>query len=377
MTKECGMERLYVTTVSDAVMDQHCITATASPGSLPEMMGLVADAVSEKGAVILSQVVFVPPGMAEEGARCLEAAFGAPEWPVVWLEFPDGDGPGLVSSQTFALTGVPVRRLEMDGRIVGSLYESDSAEFCLLGYVAPPDVSSSCRAQCRQVFERIEAALGSVDMTFQHVMRTWFYLDRIISWYGDFNDVRSTYFAGNGMLHGPHPASTGVGMSNPLGAAILCSALAVRPKGDNIRLQEVESPVQCPAPDYRSSFSRAVEIAAPGSRSLHVSGTASIGRDGLTAHIGDVDRQIELTLEAVRRLLLCRRMDWPDVNRAVAYFADLRDLPRLTRCLESQGISDLPLAIARADICRDDLLFEMEIEAATGRASDQTTHGAG
>jgi hypothetical protein len=166
-------------------------------------------------------------------------------------------------------------------------------------------------------------------------------------------------------------------MSNPLGAAILCSALAVRPKGDNIRLQEVESPVQCPAPDYRSSFSRAVEIAAPGSRSLHVSGTASIGRDGLTAHIGDVDRQIELTLEAVRRLLLCRRMDWPDVNRAVAYFADLRDLPRLTRCLESQGISDLPLAIARADICRDDLLFEMEIEAATGRASDQTTHGAG
>jgi hypothetical protein len=366
-----------VTTVSAAGPDRHCITATASPNSLPEMMGLVADAVSTKDAGILSQVIFAPPGMAGEGLRGLEAAFGTPEWPVAWLEFPDGDGPGLVCSQTFAVSGVPVRRLEMDGRIVGSLYESESAEFCLLGSIAPSDTSLSRRAQCRQVFERIETALSSVGMTFNQVMRTWFYLDRILSWYGDFNDVRSTFFAGSGILHGPHPASTGVGMSNPLGAAILCSALAVRPKGDDLRLHEVESPVQCPAPDYRSSFSRAVEIAAPGCRSLHVSGTASIGRDGFTAHVGDVDRQIDLTMDAVRSLLLSRRMDWPDVNRAVAYFADLRDLPRLIRCLESRGISGLPLAIARADICRDDLLFEMEVEAAAGRDFDQTTHETG
>jgi enamine deaminase RidA (YjgF/YER057c/UK114 family) len=375
--KEYDMNSLDVTSVSAAGMDQHSITATTSLDSLPAVMGQVADAVSKKDAGILSQVVFVPEGMTGDGCRCLQAAFGTPKWPVAWLEFPDGDGTGLVSSQTFAVSGVPVQRLEMDGRIVGSFYESDAAEFCLLGSVGPSDLSAAPRLQCRQIFELIETALSRVDMTFHHVMRTWFYLDRILSWYGDFNDERSRFFAERGILHGPYPASTGVGMSNSLGASVICSALAVRPKGGDVRLQEVDSPKQCPAPDYRSAFSRAMEMAVPGCRSLHVSGTASIRPDGVTAHVGDVDRQIELTVEVVRSLLRSRRMDWPDVNRAVAYFTDLRDLPRLIRCLENRGISGMPLAIARADICRDDLLFEMEVEAAAGCGSARATRKTG
>lgn len=372
--KRDDMDSLGVTAVSGAGMDQYCITATKPLGSLPEMMKLLADAVSTKNAAILSQVMFVPPGVTGEGIRCLEAEFGEATWPIAWLEFPGGDGPGLVSSQTFAVSGVPVRRLEMDSQIVGSLFESDAAAFCLLGCVAPSEISIPRRAQCRQVFERIEAALCTAGMSFQQVMRTWFYLDRILCWYDDFNEVRDMFFAQHGISAGGYPASTGVGMANPLGAALIGSALAVRPKAGNVFLREVESPVQCAAPEYRSSFSRAVELAVPGCRSLHVSGTASIGRDGRTALAGDVDGQIELTVEAVRSLLLSRQMDWPDVKRAVAYFPDLVEVPRLLRCLERCGFSGLPLAIGGADICRADLLFEMEVEATTGRGFDQSIH---
>jgi len=369
--KKSVTDTLRISTVPLPGGIRHCyVSATMSLASAPEMFHRVTEAVSNCNARILSLVAFAPPGTSHMGMRSLEAAFGVPEWPLAWLEHPHGDGPDAVSCQIFALSGAPVRRLESAGRIIGSVYESEFAEFCLMGSLLPSGQSLSRSEQCRRLFETMEAALGGAGMNFHHVVRTWFYLDRILSWYDDFNAVRTAFFTKRGMMPGSYPASTGVGMTNPQGAAILGSALAVRPKGKDFTVKEVDSTLQCAASDYKSSFSRAVEMAMPGCRTLHVSGTASIGRDGGTVHVGDVDGQIELALQAVRDLLLSRGMDWPDVNRAVAYCADLRDVPRLARCLERQGVTELPLAVAHADICRDDLLFEMEVEAATALVPD-------
>jgi enamine deaminase RidA (YjgF/YER057c/UK114 family) len=272
----------------------------------------------------------------------------------------------MISCQTFALTGSPVQPLEIDGRIVGSHFASSGAKFCLLGNIVPPDMSVSPREQCRLLFERIELALRGADMTFRNVMRTWFYLHEILSWYADFNEVRSKFFVERGLLHRPYPASTCVGASNPLGAAIMCNALAIQRDDGEACVQEIESLLQCPAPDYRSTFSRAVEVTLPDCRSLYVSGTASIDRDGATAHVGDADRQIALTMEVVQSILRSRGMNWTDVNNAVAYCKNIGDIHLLFRYLERRGLRDLPLAITRADICREDLLFEVEAEASAG-----------
>jgi enamine deaminase RidA (YjgF/YER057c/UK114 family) len=159
------------------------------------------------------------------------------------------------------------------------------------------------------------------------------------------------------------PASTGIGAGNCAGAAVVAEAFAIKPKKDGVRIQEVTSPRQCPAPDYKSSFSRAVEVVLPDHRRLYVSGTASIKRDGATAHIGDATKQIALTMEVVKAILESRRMGWSDVSRAIAYFKDIQDAPLLDSYCSKKRLPLLPMAVAHGDICRDELLFEIEIDA--------------
>jgi enamine deaminase RidA (YjgF/YER057c/UK114 family) len=209
----------------------------------------------------------------------------------------------------------------------------------------------------------MERALSLAGMEFTDVVRTWFFVDRILEWYGDFNAVRSRFFEDRHLFHRVLPASTGVGTSNSAGAALIADVLAVKPKHGALYIQNVVSPLQCPAMAYRSSFSRAVEIQAGAGRLLFVSGTASIAPDGRTAHLGDVEKQVALTMQVVEKILESRQMNWADVTRGIAYFKTIDEAGALERyCLEN-GLEDLPVVLSSADICRDDLLFEIEVDA--------------
>ncbi|MBW2172401.1 MAG: hypothetical protein JRF69_10590 [Deltaproteobacteria bacterium] len=217
------------------------------------------------------------------------------------------------------------------------------------------------------MFERIDSAIRLAGMNFHHVVRTWLYIDRILSWYGEFNRVRSKFFAEQGLLEHRVPASTGVGMSNPAGVGLVANVLAIEPKNENVLVRTVESPMQCGAQTYGSSFSRAMEVVMPDYRRVYVSGTASIDPDGATVHLGEVDRQIEYTMEVVQGILESCNMSWSDVFRAIAYFKNSDDIPRLNDFLMSHGLSPLPVAMAHGDICRDDLLFELELDAVASK----------
>jgi enamine deaminase RidA (YjgF/YER057c/UK114 family) len=200
------------------------------------------------------------------------------------------------------------------------------------------------------------------------VVRTWFYLDRILDWYDAFNHVRTCFFAEQEVFDHLVPASTGVGGKNGGGAALVADAVAVQPKNDRIEIQAVPSPLQCPALEYGSSFSRAVELAAPDHRRLVISGTASIEPGGETVHVGDIGKQVALTMDVVQAILRSRSMDWGDVVRGVAYFKNGRDLPLYDTYCSSKGLPDFPFASVQGDICRDDLLFEIEVDAIQQRA---------
>ena len=101
-----------------------------------------------------------------------------------------------------------------------------------------------------------------------------------------------------------------------------------------------------------------------GRRTLLISGTASIAPGGETAHVGDVHKQVALTMEVVAAILRSRGMDWSNVTRGIAYFRHFDEAPALERYCQTHGISGLPLVVSAADICRDDLLFELEVDAA-------------
>ena len=113
----------------------------------------------------------------------------------------------------------------------------------------------------------------------------------------------------------------------------------------------------------RFSFSRAMELCSGGLRRLFVSGTASIHPGGKTAWVGDVEKQVALTMDVVGEILRSRQMDYRHVTRATAYFRDPNDKHYFDRWCDLRRLTDLPVVALPAVVCRDDLLFEIELDA--------------
>ncbi len=270
--------------------------------------------------------------------------------------------------QAVGVSGSEARPLLLGGREAGVVYEDAHARYALLGGLIPRDVAAPRIDQTQDVFLQMEEALGSVGMDFSHVVRTWLYNDRLLEWYGEFNRARDAFFASRGVFDGLVPASTGIGSGNGAGAALQARAFAVQPKDGLVTVRELPSPLQCSARDYRSSFSRAVELDTPHFRQVIVSGTASIAPGGETLHVGDAPRQIELALDVIEAILQSRGMGWGDVVRSVAYVKHALDSDLFRVVARRRGLEDLPCILVQADVCRDDLLFEMELDAAVLKA---------
>lgn len=338
------------------------ITATPVADETPRaLFQSMADAVSELDARIVSLEVF---GVAGKEMPAFHETFGDVDWPVTWLEEGCDQPAPLYGIQAWAVTDADVEPLVVDGRVVGSVFDMEDVQYCRLGGLVPENLSQSRPEQAQGVFSLMQRSLAEAGMDFSHVVRTWFYNHEMLQWYGEFNKVRTAFFKEHGVFDGLVPASTGIGGRNAAGAALTAGLLAMKAPGGATKAVEVPSPLQCPAPSYGSSFSRAVEIDTPRGRRLLVSGTASIDPDGHSAHIGDTDAQIELTMAVVRAILESRDMDWYDVTRAIAYFKNSAERPAFDRYCAANAIEGMPVLFTNNDICRDDLLFEIEVDAA-------------
>ena len=344
-----------VATIKLPSFSEHCITVQADR----DMNGLLNRAAEERDAVIISQFVFAGRQHYPEFA----AGEGEPTRPVVWLQGDACKDGGIYSTQAVAVSGIRPEPVRFAGRDIGFIYENEHARFFRLHGIQPDDLTASRAAQTQSAFEIMRSVLEENRFSFTDTVRTWIYLDRLLEWYDEFNRVRTGFFTAAGIFEKLVPASTGIGAGNPFGSAIMMDALAVQPKTDRMKIVEVKSPLQNPALDYRSSFSRAVEMGFPEHRSLMISGTASIDPDGKSVYPDDPEMQIRLTLEVVKAILESRGMDWGDLFRGIAYFKDKAHQDLYHRIASELRIPRFPLAVSHADVCRDDLLFEIEVDA--------------
>jgi enamine deaminase RidA (YjgF/YER057c/UK114 family) len=328
---------------------------TVPPGRDPDRM--LRSAARQQNAVILSQVVFAGNQLYSE-----HISKGA-QWPVVWHQGDADTDDNLYSMQAMALSGIIPLPVRSGGRDIGFVYEDASARYCRLCGLLPDDWNASRSGQARSVFETAAAILAQNGFRFTDTVRTWIYLDHLLEWYDQFNSVRTAFFTETGVFNHIVPASTGIGAANPFGAALTLDVFAVQPKSPDFSVQTIVSPLQNSALDYRSSFSRAVELGSPAHRHLLISGTASIAPDGNTVHQDEPEKQIRLTMNAVKAILDSRGMNWSDLCRGIAYFKNMTHLPIYERVASELKIPRFPLAVSHADICRHDLVFEIEVDA--------------
>ncbi|HHH76128.1 MAG TPA: hypothetical protein ENL03_03785, partial [Phycisphaerae bacterium] len=343
------------------------LTATPQAGeSIEPMFARLADVVRLHRAKIVSQIVFHLADRRSQAIRTLEEVLGEIRWPITWLE--DGDSfPDLIGTHVHAIVGPDVEVLQAESNTVGCVYDDPFARVCVLGDLRDEDVSHTRGEQARLVLESMADTLDRADMQFAHVARTWFFNDDILGWYGEFNLARDAFFTDQGVFEGLVPASTGIGGGNPFGAALQGGLVAFKPNnGSDVRTFVVPSPLQSSARDYGSSFSRAVEVQMPDHRRLYISGTASIDTDGEVQHIGDVEAQIEFTMQVVQEILTSRGMDWCDVVGGIVYVRNAADTPAFERYCASHGLGELPLVVTCNTVCRDEWLFEIELQAIAG-----------
>jgi enamine deaminase RidA (YjgF/YER057c/UK114 family) len=211
-----------------------------------------------------------------------------------------------------------------------------------------------------------------------HLIRVWNYLPEINreadgdERYRHFNSARQTAFRDSGRSTvDTVPAACALG--SPAGSPISIYFLAAHRAP-----RMIENPRQTSAYHYPPkfgahppTFSRACLLSEALGTSLFVSGTASIvGHE--TIHQGDVTAQTRETMANINALLdEANRVAGSDLYsldelKFKVYVRRPADLAAIERALSTTVRASTPIVYLRADVCREDLLVEIE---ATGAAA--------
>ena len=224
--------------------------------------------------------------------------------------------------------------------------------------------------QVRRLLERAEGILTRNGASYKHVARTWFYLSDILDWYPEFNKARSEKYGEFGIMPSPGdtrillPASTGIGANTPSGAAASMDLLAVVENGDRTSpVRKLTNRKQLDAFRYGSAFSRGAVLEEDDVTLIQVSGTAAIDELGVSLFPGDIRSQIICTLDKVRTLLGQEGAGLADICAATVFVKRPEYAEVFREVATERGLVDLPVVCVVADICREELLFEMDAEA--------------
>jgi enamine deaminase RidA (YjgF/YER057c/UK114 family) len=254
--------------------------------------------------------------------------------------------------------------------------------------VTPRDGVTGAYNQTISSLAKLRGQLAKLDVGFDHVIRTWFYLGGIVADEGDtqrykeLNRARSSFFEGVQFLAGcqtglpqplsPYPASTGIGTE---GRGLMLSCIALATARPDIVAMPLENPRQKSAFHYASSYSpkspkfaRALALSCGNYATIFISGTASIV-DSESLHLGDVEAQTHQTIDNIEALISednLRRHGLPGFGSSLeglglvrVYIKRTEDYPKILAVC-AQRLGEVPAIYTTADVCRPELLVEIE-----------------
>ncbi len=259
------------------------------------------------------------------------------------------------------------RLLERNGFICGRIYEGKEARHLSLSDVGRllKKRKKDCTHETEEIFKVTQSLLQEHDWSYNNVCRTWFYLDDILEWYDEFNQIRNQVYNGlglfNGQAQGVIPASTGIEGKNPREGCCTLDLLAMKPlQNHSFQIQRLVNPKQNEALEYGSAFSRGLSIAMDQSDYLFVSGTASIDEHGVTVYKDDVRKQVLRTMENIEALISSHGAGLQDLTQLTVFVKYKDDIDVFYELADQMGCPKERAVCMIADVCRDDLLFEID-----------------
>jgi enamine deaminase RidA (YjgF/YER057c/UK114 family) len=233
---------------------------------------------------------------------------------------------------------------------------------------------------------RTELLFKKAGFQFHDLIRTWFYAGNILKQekgdvrYDVMNRVRNRFYCDVWRPGEDYPASTGIGIN---GAEFILDGIAVKPVSDNINIARIDNPLQTNPCDYdidksleeKPTFCRCVVITSPDYQILFISGTASI-RGSEVVFEADPKAQTETTIENIACLI---GKDNLENRHGLGNSASLKDIQQIRVYIKNpeHGViirdvcetyfGRIPQLYSIADICRQNLLVEIEAVAVVRR----------
>ena len=262
-----------------------------------------------------------------------------------------------------------------------ALWELDKTRFLMVEGVCGDNFTDSVEQQATVAFRKIESILSTENIPIQNIVRQWNYIGRItemtdhIQNYQAFNDARAHFYEKTFWKHG-YPAATGIGMCCN-GVVVSLIAVASSP---STQIIPIDNPLQIPAfaysvdqligesktPKLTPKFERAKVVQTQSGTICFVSGTAAIRGEKSMAEV-DASQQTLQTIENIERLSSIENLNRQGViNNTKLNISSLRiylkhwgDFASIHQVVAAHW-GKAPAVYLQADICRKELLLEIE-----------------
>lgn len=354
------------------------IPSASDEESIQSIYRELAESLQSQHAVLLSERIYASQSLLDSIQSIRESTLqncpGATCCVPTFVEGRPFDGPRFYGVHAMAVVPTedhPLEPLTKGGKAGGLYYRGRDAQYVFLPDVArliPAAARQDRYAETYQSLQTADECLRQINWSFKDVRRTWFYLDEILSWYDVFNRARNDIFHSLGVMNGNPmsmvPASTGIWGRNARGHHCTLDLLAMRPtEGKPFAVRRIVNPKQNEATAYGSAFSRGMAVSLESAKYVFISGTASIDEAGVSVYRNDIERQIIRTLENVQTLLGVEHSELKDICQATAFVKHGEHLPIFHSIAKQMGLDTSGIVCLEADVCRDELLFELDAAA--------------
>ncbi len=380
--------RLHVTEAGDgqAFLVASAQHNTTAPLAATEIYTQLGDTLNRRSMTIVQERIFGSMSVKQEvmaaRKKALQERNIPTETPLTYIEGRPLWGEGLagviVRAVASSRTGDHVWTITDEGQPCGRGWRRNGDTFIILqniqGIEKGPTSINTPLMQATRTLERAEEILADQGLTYRDVVRTWFYLADILEWYNEFNEVRNAKYSDYGIMPASNedllvlPASTGIGGISPQGSACTMDLVATA-SDENIRPEVVHlrNESQRDAYCYGAAFSRGAFIREKDVSLIEVSGTAAIGPTGLSLYKNDIRGQIRCTFDKIENLIAQRGARLEDICAGTVFLKHPEQEAKYREIAGARGLDNLPCLCVVADICREDLLFEIDAEVAFDR----------
>lgn len=263
--------------------------------------------------------------------------------------------------------------------------QTDEMKALFVGGAMSSVSGASIQKQSDAIFSGLEEIFELEKMPVSSIVRQWNYIENITRIedksqnYQEFNDARSRFYRKT-KWHGGFPAATGIGIGC---GGVIVDLDAIYTNGSDIKVVSLNNTLQVLAYDYSNSvliaaedeqdrpvttpkFERGKLVLSGTEGVIYISGTAAIRGEKSFSDKG-IEEQTRITLENIEHLISEETL----ANSGAGHFANVEisslriylkeeSLFKPCKKIIDENYRGVPAVYLKADICREELLVEIE-----------------